>query len=1172
MSAKSFIAELERRKLLSDRLMGKLRESLATQTSPMSAERVAHFLVQKNHLTQQQAHDVLAGLTQSGVDLFEEDVMAPDVGEASSVFTSHIISRGSMPNEVTLSPEDDDEIRLLPLADDASLSDRQISSDEDFPIIEEPELEIEITDDLATSRRDKSAQPRLATIVEEESPSTDFEDFTVGGAPQPPSDDKKDKSRALGLRKKGDKKKLKRTREKKRWDSPLILIGGGALTLLLLVGGTIAFLMNYESGDQKLAQAREALKSGAYAQSIDFYQDFLTTSPRHPEHSLARVQVAMVRIRQLTEGNDFAGALTTTETELKAIEDEPSFETAHDELAALLPQIAAGLAKQAEQAPPTSEDPKKYVTLANKALEMCNNAGYVPKPLRDETKLANVRDALERVERRQQSQLALAESLKEMEQALTDGKPIGAYAAHMKLLKDHPELASEAGLAEALKKAAAAEQAAIRFVAEPKAAETAERPTPWIAALAVANRRATATVPGATDVDCIRIDGAVYGLDAPTGKLLWRRHVGFGSTGWPILIDRDVIFADTVRHELLRLDAATGKLLWRQTIGTPFAEPLLVGDRAYVAADSGRLFVLDLKTGARTGYIQFPQPLRDAPAINRLKTHLYLAGDRASVYSISLADMKCNGVFFLGHAPGTIQVAPVAVVDKLAVVENNGVETSRLHLLSIDDKSAISKQLVERRLNGLVTSSPPATGRGLIVVTDRGQIEVYDIAAGKEGEPLTLVASRNATSSQPLTRHVAIVGRNIWVADTQLTKFNIVPTGNQLPVEEIENNRVGATFDHPLASFGDALIQVYRPKGRAGVVVAAIDTKQGRTFWETELAMPPAGAPVVDDSAKSLTVANATGYAFRFDEAAIRSRVQDQPLATSLGPPQPPVLTASTDLGQGRAIYSAANSEWLLLYNPAQANTAKWIQLASPLACAPTPFGQGFLAPLKVGQVFYLSSSDGSRLATPFQPRLDPQTKIEYRQASSLKPEARQFVISDGGKQIYLVALADQPQPNLQAVKDADVGPYPIGSPVIVLGDTAVAIAGETHLVRFKLPALESTGESNLPAPAEWGPYSVGDAALVATVDQKLLAVTAGPEPRWQVLLEHGPLAGPPLVLGDSVLLAYRKGILERRALADGKPLATLDVEQPLATGPVTFLQKIVVAASDGTLLVVAQP
>jgi len=83
---------------------------------------------------------------------------------------------------------------------------------------------------------------------------------------------------------------------------------------------------------------------------------------------------------------------------------------------------------------------------------------------------------------------------------------------------------------------------------------------------------------------------------------------------------------------------------------------------------------------------------------------------------------------------------------------------------------------------------------------------------------------------------------------------------------------------------------------------------------------------------------------------------------------------------------------------------------------------------------------------------------------------------------------------------------------------------------------------------------------------------------RWEPMFGYsravkaGDLAGPPLAADDSVLLAYRRGILERRSLADGQPAATLDVEHPLAAGPVQFLDRIVLTAHDGTLLVVEQP
>jgi hypothetical protein len=336
--------------------------------------------------------------------------------------------------------------------------------------------------------------------------------------------------------------------------------------------------------------------------------------------------------------------------------------------------------------------------------------------------------------------------------------------------------------------------------------------------------------------------------------------------------------------------------------------------------------------------------------------------------------------------------------------------------------------------------------------------------------------------------------------------------------------------------------------------------------------MPLAGPPVVDDANTSLAVASAEGYVFRFNEAAIRQRVQDEPVASEMIPAHLPPFVGATGLGQGRAVFSAPGSNRLLLYNPAQAPPAKWLTLESPIACPVTSLGPGFLAPLAIGQVFYLNSADGSRLAVPFQPRLDPQTTLAYKPAAAVGKDGRQFVITDGLQKIYLVAVVDTPQPHLEEVKQADVGPHPIESPLVALGDEVIAVAGGTHLLRFHLPTLKTVGETNLPAPLEWGPYPAGDIALLATADHKLIAVSAGGETKWQTATNQGPLAGPPLLLPDGVLLAYRKGIIERRSIVGGKPLATVKVEQPLATSPVEFLQHLVVATADGTLLVVDKP
>ncbi|HVT29503.1 MAG TPA: PQQ-binding-like beta-propeller repeat protein [Lacipirellulaceae bacterium] len=1173
MSANKFIAELERRRLLSDRLMAKLRESLAGYDRPLTAEALANFLVKKKHLTEGQAASVLTGLTQSGVNLTEEDASeAHDQVDGSSIFEPQSSGFRTIKPDAP-SPEtddDEDEYGLAPIADDTEAATKEnVLEEDDLPILS-------VVAPLEDSQ--SRVMPEPEEVTEPEKHDVKRAEVVVQPQAAPAVRRTTSLSRARKKRTKKDDKKKKRakpSKEKKRWDSPLILVGGGGLTLLLLVGGTLYWLLTQRSGDQVLAQAEAALKAGTYAQAIQQYDDFLKNFPRHSQHSLARVELALVRIRQPTEAGDYPAAIAAAEKELKAVEDEPAFSDAgHGELAALLPQIAQGAATAAEEAKPTSDDANKLVDVAKQAIALCNNASYVPKTLRDEAKLTNVQDTLDRVARRQRTHLALSEGLKSIEQAIAAGKPVAAYSAHRKLLREHPELTDDASLAAAIQKTTAAEKAAIHFVKEDKAALTTERPAPWRAALAVANRRVKPSAPptGVSGTTCISIDGAVYGLDAASGRLLWRRPVGFGATAPPVLVEHDVIVSDRAHNELQRLDAAMGRLIWRAAVGETFNGVLVDGNRGFVPTKSGRLYVFDLKSGARKGYLQFDQPLPVVPAIDRQGTRIYVPGDEGSLYSISLADMKCIGVNYLGHAPGSIRVPAVAVMDKVAVIENDGVETSRLRLMSLDNKGAISKQVAERRLNGLPVSASVITGRGMIVVTDRGQIEAYEIATGSGAKPLSVVAGRDATDSQPLMRYVAVTGRDIWIADNRLTKYSIVATDNRLPVEEIENNFSGATFDHPLAAFGDLLIHVRRPKDRAGFVVAAIDTNQGHTIWETDLAIPPAGPPVVDNAGKALVIGSAEGYVFRFDEAAIRSRVQDEAVGSELMPADFPSLTAAVDLGQGRAAFCAAGSNRLLLYNRANATGAKWLQLPSPLACPITPLGQGFVAPLKIGQVFYLSSADGARLATPFQPQLDPQVALEYKPAAAVGNDGRQFVVTDGRQKIYLVALVDQPSPRLEQVKQADAGPHPIESPIVVLGNAAVAVAGGTHLIRFQLPSLETIGETDLSTPVEEGPFRAAGGLLVTTADDKLIDLSAEGNVKWQEPIQNGPLAGPPLVLPDSIVLAYRKGVIERRSLADGKIVGTANLQQPVATGPVAFMQHLVLAGPDGTLLVVDMP
>jgi outer membrane protein assembly factor BamB len=348
-------------------------------------------------------------------------------------------------------------------------------------------------------------------------------------------------------------------------------------------------------------------------------------------------------------------------------------------LAELLPQIAQGLATQAG-ASREPADAQRIAAQAVAALELCRNAKYISKDLRDDAALKEVEADLARVSRRQQTRSELAEGIAKMKAAVSSGDVRASYEAHKQLLAAHPELAGDSSLQAAVVETSVAEQAGIKFVDEPQAAETEERPTPWLAVLTTGNRETLSTAP-ASGTYVARIDGAIYAFDVADGKLLWRHYAGFAAGMPPLSVGGHVLVFDSKQQELLALDERTGQLVWRQAIGEPIAPPLAVDGRAYVAAESGKLFVIDLETGSRLGYLQFAQSLRVAPAVSRDAQRLYLTGDHSSIYTISLADLTATGVFYLGHSSGSIRVPPAQVHNRLAVLENDGVATSRLRIL-----------------------------------------------------------------------------------------------------------------------------------------------------------------------------------------------------------------------------------------------------------------------------------------------------------------------------------------------------------------------------------------------------------------------------------------------------------------------------------------------------------
>jgi outer membrane protein assembly factor BamB len=979
------------------------------------------------------------------------------------------------------------------------------------------------------------------------------------------------------------KKKAEKERGKSEWDSPLLLMGGGGLALLLIAGAVIYYLLTRENADELLKTANASFDAGQYSQSISEFERFVKDHSGHQDISPARVRLGMAKIWRDTERtSNYSHALITAQEVIKQIEDEPAFASdgsdeeglsqARFELSSLLTTIAKGLAEQADAATDESVV-KERINQINEVLGLTANTKYVPQRFRQDNDLNAVRETLARVEARQQRSAELAAALVTIDQAIAAQNPSAAFTARTELINKYPVLVEDESLTRKVLEIAASEQAAVKFVESPQAAATTPAPSPIVAELALADRRGDAAAGAAAPV-AVRIDGGLYGINARDGSLLWRRFVGFDVTSLPLLLPSGlVVTSDVQRNELIALEAKTGKLAWRLPLQGKLATPVAFGKQLLIASDAGRLYLVEQASGELIGYVQFSQPIRQPPLVNERGDRIYVLGEHSNLYTLSAEKMACVGVYYLGHTAGGSATAPIAVLNKLIVADNSGAETCQIRVLALNDQGAPAGESASYRLSGLVTTPLQSMGRRFATVTSQGQAVVFEVAAGNDKSALTPLATREARDGEQLARFGLLHDGHLWLAARELTKLAILPTGNQLPVRSIERDYRGDAFDYPLQSIGNLIIHVRRPAGQGGAIVAAMDAAANKTLWETAIAVPPAGAPAVDASSQQMIAGSSSGAIYVLNREALARRVQDQALQTDSASLRPPVFDDALDLGGGRLALAGRETTKIIHFRPNDPRQQlREIELPGPLRGELISWGSGFAAPSDVGQIFLFGADDASAIATPFQPELTPGKQYGWLPSAVAGEGAdAQLVASDGAGKVYLLRLAAEPEPHIEALASVDVGPSPLVTRIAAAGTMAFIGNEAGRLARFSLPELTPAEATDVGGHVAWGPFAVGDGVLLATDANELLMVGSDGAVKWRRPLARGKIGGAPLIAEGQAFLLDAVGI-SKVSLVDGAEAGFVDVGQTLSAGPVPFAGRLVVAASDGTLLVVNQP
>ncbi len=1200
---------LAERDLLPGKLLTSLRQQVAKASKPIRPEALAERLVEAGHLTPALAQRLLAtlpkpepkspvkGATRSG----RESKATPTVSTDSASRKDNL---APLEDDFDLAPLDNDDFGLAPLEDDPSLKRRSSASRATKQSTKTPKHPAEEPSGPVKPKASKPPeQPPASSLFDEElgplelagdglAPldgllAAESMDAALAGSPL----------MSLPTKRKGLFGWLKRgrastpRRHENVWESPVLLISGGVLVGLLVLGVVLLWTLGRQSGDETLAAANEEYRAGSYTQAIHKFDQFLERFPNHGGVSSARVTRELARLRQATVADaDWTTALADAKQVLKEIQSEDAFGDAAGELAAMLPAIAEGLATRARKT-----NDSETLKQAREALELAGNRMIVPTRLQPTAKLAEIEARLALVDRQIHQGTELDAAITAIEDAVARGDANSAYEARRALLRDYPMLAEDAKLETATRAISAAQQVAVRVTEEAIAADSSPAPSsPWATAT-LTERMTKESFPGAKEeVFVTVVAGSAYGFNVADGRLLWRRYVGELGDGLrapaaPVAAGTDPssdwFVVAPAANELWRLDARTGRPHWQLPVGEPVdLAPVLADGQLILATRAGRLLVIDPKSGDSVRQIELPQPVAAAPAIDTSRGLIYQIADHSNLFVLELASGRCLDVVHLGHSSGSIAASPVLAAGVLLVPLNDRARTATLRVYGAVDEQprtaprgdpneaptqqSALRELQAFRVQGQFDVSPVVFDRNVVAVTDLGAVHVYELSAADPEKPLISTLERKAADAEPLTRYCLLYSSRLFLADSQLTRFDVRTAEGRLAPRWVSDEQ--SAFLQPPRSVGDALVHVRRRSRQPGVIVAAVHADDGRTLWQNRITVPPADRPIVETDGGHVVVVASTGAVFRMAADAIQNdAVQDEP-AVPVELFRVPIRVA-LDMGDGTLTLSGgAGDEQLVACKPSEpgGNPVRRV-LPGKLTCSPVLYQGSVLAPCLPGHVFLLDPRTNEMLATPFQPPLTPETRLDWR--IPIVGKGGQVAITDGGKNLFALAIESKPTPHWKAITTVELE-QAIVSPLASTGNMVFAVDEASAVTAYELPELERRERWPLKGSCVWGPVQVGRYVLLATDAGELTCFDAAAKSVWQVPLPDSPPVGAAALDDGRLVVATAGGTLWFIDAVDGRELGRIDFERPLATAPTPIGREVLVLGNDGSLYRVEVP
>jgi hypothetical protein len=711
------------------------------------------------------------------------------------------------------------------------------------------------------------------------------------------------------------------------------------------------------------------------------------------------------------------------------------------------------------------------------------------------------------------------------------------------------------------------------------------------------------------------VRGVLYAFDPVSGLLRWARRIGVDSQSLPVWLPPTpaappaVMIASSDQGGLLALDGLSGAVLWFLPLPDICpGQPVIVGQRAYVACRPGAVFEIDTAGGRCLGAYVIDQTLAWQGVRQPGTDLVYFAANRLCVYALDVARRQCATVLYSNHAPGALLCGPIIVpllpsgtVDPgkpapprgqllLSVARGPAATDVLMYALPLTDPDQQPVPLDS--LPGRMWFPPGQNGEMLALLSDAGALSLFGIRQPNNLDPdlfplfRTDLVSGGPGSSRFGAQVVYVGSGEVWVL-SQRKLFRCRASFDSKTGWGVQIQDTGWKLGTPLHDSqvqanqlgGDTLFVVTEGADGASFWMSAIDTLHAESQWQRQLGWMCKGQPVA--AGNYVLGRDAKGVLLQFDAGRLTPlpdsdwRVSSRAVTDVLKVTDEAGWVLPAPDGKTMQVMAVHGLEVRVTpwHDGSFGQTARFT-LESPVAGTPALLGDAVVLPLANGRLCQLQPGGKATVGKEWRAKEADARAVGHVVAVG----SAMFACTDGGGGITLWRIVGEDWQKLASVK---VGGRILAPPAVVPlagkpGEWGICVADtERKVTLLHADGLRKLQQWVLSDNITAGPFARGHGIGLILGGRRLVWLDPSKNEPHYAHTFRADLVGLPEMVDGLLIVADMEGRFQavdpwaKRFVGLGY---TLRANIAPAAAPVPFGDdRLLVPLTDGTALLLSR-